>query len=258
MFLAYTGTYCAKPTIDYYEINFGIFEKFLIEHFGKIDIDMLMFKKVDYQAYIGYLRKRGTKNTSVRTYARAMKVFLRYLFIEGYIPENVTAHVKFPKSDKKQIIPLTKTRVENLKRQWKKSWQYKRNIVIFSLMLDCGLRCGEVVALNIVDIDFDNDYIAIIDTKNNKSRLVPLPAHVRRYIIEYITTRKDSNPALILNCENNKRITERAIQLFFSKLKNMTKIYTPICCDILLPLLTLWVVAHLNFFVCYSVTKIMR
>lgn len=219
MFLTYTGTYAAEPTLEYYKTNFGIFEKFLLEHFGKIDIDMLKYNKMDYQSYVGWLRTRGTKNTSVRTYARAIKVFLRYLYIEGYIPENVTAHVKFPKSDKKQVIPLTKERVNNLISAMRKSWQYERNIVIFSLMLDCGLRCGEVVALDKSHINFNDDYIAIIDTKNNKSRLVPLPAHVRRYIIEYITARKDSNPALILDCNGVDRITENAIQQFFSKLK---------------------------------------
>lgn len=223
IFLVYTGTYAAEPTLEYYKVNFGIFEKFLFEQFGKTDVDMLLFSKTDYQSYIGWLRTRGTKNTSVRTYARAIKVFLRYLYIEGYIPENVTQNVKFPKSDKKQVIPLTKERVNNLISAMRKSWQYKRNIVIFSLMLDCGLRCGEVVALDKSHINFNDDYIEIIDTKNNKSRLVPLPVHVRRYIIDYITTRKDNNPALLLDCNGVNRITENAIQQFFTKLKKYDK-----------------------------------
>lgn len=223
MFLTYTGTYAAAPTLEYYRINFGIFETYLQKEFNTLDIDMLDFTKAHYQGYIGFLRGRGTKNTSVRTYARAIKAFLRYLYIEGYLPENVTANVKFPKADNKQVLPLTKNRVAVIIAGIQKSWQAKRNLVIFSLMLDCGLRCGEVVALNRNDIDLEDDFIRILDSKNNKSRLVPLPVKVRQCILEYLDTRSDENEALILDCNCASRITENAIQQVYSKLKRYDK-----------------------------------
>ncbi len=219
IFMNYISSYCAKDTISYYDINMRLFENYLVSVYSSLDIDINNLTKADYVGYISYLRNKNIKNTSVRTYSRAIKVFLRYMFFEGYVDNNITCHVKYPKADNSIVIPLNNARVNNIINGMKKSSMYTRNIVIFSLMLDCGLRCGEVVNLKTSDIDFDNDFIRIVNTKNNKSRIVPLPAKVKYVISKYMAVRNNSSSTLIMDCRCQNPITENAIKLMFSKLK---------------------------------------
>lgn len=219
LFYQYIASYCAPDTIKYYKLNLRLFSDYLCSTHGDLNFSLDALSKNDFIGYIVYLRSKNIKNTSVRTYARAIKVFLRYLFFEGYLDENITEHVKYPKPDKKIVIPLTNKRVDALVEGIKRGRFPARNMLIFSLMLDCGLRCGEVVALNVADIDFKNDFIGILNSKNNKSRTIPMPAKVRRYVLEYLDTRLCDNSALVLDCHSEQRITENSIKLLFSRLK---------------------------------------
>ena len=222
LFLNQATAYCSEPTIEYYKLNLGFFDKFLEEHHTNIklcDLELNRLTKEDFIGYINKCREKGIKNSSVRTYARAIKVFFRWCHNEGYIKTNITYNVKFPKADNKQVIPLSNTRVNTLYDAISSKNCAERNTAIFSLMLDCGLRLGEIVALNIDDIDFKNDFVQIVNTKNNKSRIVPLPTKVRQRIKTYLKERKSKHRALFLDHRNCGRITEQAIKTFINRLK---------------------------------------
>jgi len=47
--------------------------------------------------------------------------------------------------------------------------------VFFRLLLSCGLRCSEARLLKVKDVDLDNGILAVLDSKNHNSRLVPMP-----------------------------------------------------------------------------------
>lgn len=222
-FLSCVGSYCAEDTIMYYKVNFHVFEKFLLERYGNVDLDLCELHKSDFVLYVGYLRGQKIKNTSVRTYVRAMKVFFRYLFFEGYLHENITEHVRLPKSDKALIIPLSNVRVNTIVDGILKTRMPERNLCIFFLMLDCGLRLSEVVSLNVSDFNFTDRYISIVNSKNNKSRVVPLPEHVADLIRDYRALIGRASGALLLDFYGKERITRNAVKLFFSKLKKYDK-----------------------------------
>lgn len=224
IFLLYIMSYCSKETVEYYKINLRMFSNYLMGVKGSLKFDVNEIKKVDYVGYIAHCRGKGIKNVSVRTYARAVKVYLRYCYNEGYMLENVTLNVKVPKSDRRLIMPLNSKEVTALRRYAGKSPCYKRDWCIIGLMIDCGLRLEEVVGLNIDDIDYENNTISIINSKNNKSRIVPLPSGLRQDIENYrsyCVTHYNYNgcTALILNRSYNKRISHSSIKIMFSRLK---------------------------------------
>lgn len=222
LFLNQATAYCAEPTIEYYKLNLEFFEKYLEEYYKEIKINDLKLETLTKEDFIGYITKcrlKGIKNSSVRTYARAIKVFFRWCHNEGHMKSNITYNVKFPKADNKQVIPLSNARVQTLYDAISLKKCATRNTAIFSLMLDCGLRLGEIVALNVDDIDLKNDFVQIINTKNNKSRIVPLPSKVRQRIKEYLKERPCKHRALFLDHRNYGRITEHAIKKFVNRLK---------------------------------------
>ena len=221
LFLMYIKSYCAEPTQEYYKLNLGLFERFILDIGKTLDDDINTFTKNHYIGYLCACREKGVKNTSVRTYIRAIKVFFRYCYNEGHMIDNITKNVKQPKSDKRQIVPLTTSRVEKIYSSMLGSRCELRNRAIFSLMLDCGLRLGEVVALDKNCIDYDNDCIQILNTKNNKSRIVPLPLSVKQNIKKYLATREDVHNALFLDVNGCGRVTEKGIQVFMHRLKKV-------------------------------------
>lgn len=229
LFLTYIKSYCAAETLNYYETNFHIFEKYLCTiHFSGTS-DFLLFRRSDFIGYVAYLRSKSIKNTSVRTYCRAVRAFLKFLYYEGVFPEDITQRVKYPKIDKAVIIPLTNARVARLENGIRTCSMSARNLLILHLCLDCGLRCSEVCNLKLSDIDFQNNFIKICNTKNNKSRILPLPVLVGDFIREYLHYRKSDCPYLIQN-RFGSQMTSNAVKQMFSKLKKYDKdIHAHLC-----------------------------
>lgn len=64
-----------------------------------------------------------------------------------------------------------------------------RDRAIVTLMLVCGLRCAEVLALNISDVDSLTSRLTVLG-KGNKERMVPLPEQVWRIVEKYIETER--------------------------------------------------------------------
>ena len=226
-FMLYIGSYSSSATIEYYKINLRLFSEYIESVKGTCNIDINEVDKDIYIGYISYQRNRDIKKVSVRTYARAIKVFLRYCYNEGYSIENATINVKFPKSDKKVVVPLSSSIVESLdKYLFENTIDRYRNLLIFYLMLDCGLRLGEVVNLNVSDMCFDDKYILINDSKNGKSRVVPMSDKVYRYATLNMKNYYGYDEAFILN-KNNNRISKYAIHNMFHKMKKIYKEVRP-------------------------------
>ena len=217
LFLEYISSYASDSTIIYYRDNLEFFSKYLLTYKSDLNFDICNLTKKDYIGYITYQRKKNVKNTSVRTYSRAIKVFLRYLYNENIINDNITINVKMPYADNRLVVPLSFSDVDNIIRGIEKSPLKERNKLIFALMLCCGLRKSEVINLNISDIDINNRYVKINNSKFNKSRIVPIPKNVYNLIIKYLDIRDSDISALIVS--NGQRITDKAINCMFAKLK---------------------------------------
>ena len=223
-FETYVMSYGAKDTVQYYHNNMMFFRCYLLHNGLKMDMDINVLTKSDFVGYIAYHKARGVKNTSVRTYARAVKVFLRYCYNEGYLFDNITKGVKYPKADKKIVEPLTNARVQALLDYLATKKLAKRDTLIFRLMLECGLRRSEVINLDVDDVHFDEKYITVSNSKNNTSRVVPLSDSLAALIESYIDdTIGICIPPLILDRHEKKRVTKDAIDKMFSKMKVVDK-----------------------------------
>ncbi len=80
----------------------------------------------------------------------------------------------FPKFDNKRVRFLSQEEAKRLlniiKRKYNNGNLY--DIVLFAL--NTGLRKGEILKLNINDINFKHKFISILDTKSTKNRVLPL------------------------------------------------------------------------------------
>lgn len=67
----------------------------------------------------------------------------------------------------------------------------RRGLAVLSLLLYCGLRVGELAALELGDLDLRERIgsVRVRDGKGHKERLVPIPAESRRALRRYLDVR---------------------------------------------------------------------
>lgn len=171
-FLVDREIYCRAASLDYYRENLQRFDVYLSGS-GTPILDAAAYKD-----YIRYLRKQDVSTVTIATYSRAVKVFYKWLYLIKYIPEDYTAGVRLPRQDARIIEPLFADDVKVIRCYLDSTALAARNQAVFSLMLDCGLRKGEVAALTADSVDLTHRIIKVQHTKSRYPRVIPLPDNV--------------------------------------------------------------------------------
>lgn len=206
----------SKETISYYKICLNMFMDYCGRDLDIDDLDIILFKS--YQLYLS--ESKDIKRVSVRTYSRAVRVFYRYLYFEDIIDININK-LKLIKADKEVIMPLTDNEVKLLLNSFEPlTFLGERDKLMCMLMLDCGLRRGEVVNLKLSDID-KTKHTMIINGKGSKQRIVPFGKTVKNQLMRYLALRTEKpcySDSLFLTIEREP-ITSNAIKMLFQRLK---------------------------------------
>lgn len=220
-FLADREVYCAPETLRFYRESLRLFNRWC-EGAGypclrDLDVDVL-------KQYAVYLRQeRQIKATSIKTNFRAVNAFLHFLVENGYIPE-FQYKIRLPKPDPALVLPLTSQEVELLVGTIARhSADSLRDMLIFRLMLDCGLRSSEVRHLQMAHVDMGKRLLHVVDSKCNKSRLLPMPEAVAILLRLYLGNRPiGADP--VLPGKGGGMLTPDALKNFFRKLKQRSGI----------------------------------
>lgn len=203
-------------TLEYYKRSLNMFIEFCSAEMDIEDLDIMTFKA--YQLYI--LEHREINKISVRTYARAVKVFYRWLYFEDYIDIDIN-RLNLIKANKEVILPLSDIEVKQLLTFYdNSSFLSCRNRSIIMLMLDCGLRLGEIVNLMLSDIDFVNHYL-VINGKGSKQRVVPFGFALSEQLVTYFSYRNSVSSASnsVFLTQKNTAITHNTIKMLFARIK---------------------------------------
>lgn len=211
----------SHETISYYKICLNMFIDYCGSDLDVSDLDVILFK--GYQLYLS--ENKDIKRVSVRTYSRAVRVFYRYLYFEDIIDININK-LKLIKADKEVIMPLTDIEVKQLLNSFEPlTFLGERDKLMCMLMLDCGLRRGEVVKLKLSDID-KSKRTMIINGKGSKQRIVPFGKTVKNQLMRYLALRTEKpcySDSLFLTIEREP-ITSNAIKMLFQRLKSSSGI----------------------------------
>lgn len=73
-----------------------------------------------------------------------------------------------------------------------------RDLAIIDMLYSTGMRVGELVRLNISDIDFENKECVVLG-KGNKQRKVYFDAKTKIHLQQYLNSRKDTDSALFVS-----------------------------------------------------------
>ncbi|SHF98183.1 tyrosine-type recombinase/integrase [Ornithinibacillus halophilus] len=142
--------------------------------------------------YRNYLLERYSPAT-VNQRLSAIKTFYGFLFESGLIKLNPAKNVRLQRVEdniKSQYL----TRAEELKVIRQASNSNKRNYCIVMLMLKTGLRPTEVCNLMLNDIFLDEKEPTLLvkNSKQNKSRYIPIPKDAYKALNEWLEERNKS------------------------------------------------------------------
>lgn len=203
-------------TMNYYNYNIPKFIEWCCEIYDIEDVEDLnnsVFE--EYKIYL-LTNKTRTKKTSLQTYSRAIKTFLNWLNDNGLLSGDI-GKMTLIKAELPNIVPLSDMEVRILLNCFDNSYLGIRNKLITLLMVDSGLRRGEVVSLKTKNINLVNKTM-LINGKGNKERIVPFGEETKRYIRMY-SNMSNSSEQYFFQKIDGEHITNNTIKMFFQDLK---------------------------------------
>ena len=177
-------------------------------HFGKIPTELDVEQ---VQEYLYMLQKRS--KTPSQTYFKHTVYGLRFMLKSEGLPYEFL-HLPSIKHEKKLPTVLSKKEVWRLL----KSCQLLKHKILIGLLYGCGLRCGEVRAVRLQDMDFERLQLKVVQGKGKKDRYVPLSEHLIRGLKTYIEAEKpktylfNGQPAGRAGGDFDSRYSARGVQ----------------------------------------------
>lgn len=93
----------------------------------------------------------------------------------------------------------------------------KRDIAMFTLMLECGLRVGEVCTLSLEDVLLDDPPRLKVHGKGDRQRMVYLPPPAVSILKDWLTSRPVTNDRAVFISQRGKRLSVNGIQFILKE-----------------------------------------
>lgn len=141
--------------------------------------------KAQLRRYVASLHERGLAAGTIENKVVAIKRFFRFLAEEGYIQEDPSEGLPYPKVGKRLPKALKTEEIQRLFAVMGTATALeRRDRVFFELLYTCGLRIGEAVRVRVDDINWEDGRLRVIG-KGDKERRVYLKPYVLSHLREH-------------------------------------------------------------------------
>ena len=181
---------CSDRTLGYYQVT--------VEHLLKtIDIEIRKMTTDDLRSYLAdYQKINNCSKVTVDNIRRNLSSFFSWLEEEDYILKSPMRRIHKIKTKQQVKEIISDEMIEKMRDNCKT----KRDLAIIDLLYSTGIRVGELVRLNISDIDFE-ERECVVYGKGDKERRVYFDAKAKLHLQNYIKSRTDDNPALFVTLD---------------------------------------------------------
>jgi integrase/recombinase XerC len=204
-----------------------------VQRQGKTEPDIREVDGLMIRSYLGFLHKKYEKTTIARKLS-ALRSFFRFLMKRGAIERNPAETVLTPKRGrpvpKYLSVDETFRLLDGVKGE---SVLALRNRAILEMLYSAGLRVGELVAMDVQDVDFQGAWVRVVG-KGNKERLSPVGNNALRCVRGYLdkrspgkTMRDRAGEALFLNRQGG-RLSARSVGRLLDKVIRQLGLTRPI------------------------------
>ena len=205
---------CSDRTIKYY--------KEIIDKFNdSFDKSIKKITTEEIRSYLSNYKEISTcGSTTIDNIRRVLSSFFSWLEDEDYIIKSPIRRIHRIKTPTTVKEVLTDENLEKLRDECENI----RDLSLIELLISTGMRVGELVNLNISNLNFE-DRSCIVLGKGNKEREVYFDAKTKLHLKEYISKRNDTNDALFVSLrEPHQRLSISGIELIVRNLGVNTNI----------------------------------
>ena len=238
---------CSQRTVEQYLIDLRTFFRYLLcegdqsilhnnEKFMEItveSVDLDYLKKISTDQIYDFLLYTDSERDN-QTAAKARKlaaIRALYKFLvnkRGYMEDNPAANIDSPKRKKAlpKFLSLDEARaLLSAVLNDAESPNRERDFCMITLFLNCGMRVGELVGINLQDIDTELRSLRVLG-KGNKERIIYLNEACREALRGYLSVRKSekyikcADKALFLS-NRSARLSIQGVQVTVQKYLRM-------------------------------------
>lgn len=201
---------CSDKTIRYYRCNIQRMLETVDVPVIKISTEMLRKYLVEYQSI------NNCGKVTIDNVRRSLSTFFFWLEEEDYIIKSPMKRIHKVKTAVVVKETLPDEKVEILR----DNCGNLRDRAMIDFLLSTGIRVGELVRLNIEDIDF-SERECVVYGKGDKECKAYFDAKTKLHLMNYIESRTDNNKALFVSLNRpHDRLTESGVEL---RLREMGK-----------------------------------
>jgi integrase/recombinase XerC len=203
----------ASPhTIRAYAADLEQFQAHIAQELGRdgtlADVDHLIIR-----AFLARLHRDGLKKVSAARKLATLRTFFRYLCREGILDRNPARALLSPRTERKIPTHLEESEVAALIEVPGDTDSARRARAILEVLYATGIRCAELVGLDLADIDLAGRTVRVLG-KGSKERIVPFGQPALAALSGYLACRGNAKPrsqAVFVNARGG-RLTDRWVR----------------------------------------------
>jgi integrase/recombinase XerC len=169
------------------------------------------------RSFLARLHAAGLKKSSSARKLASLRTFFRYLCREGVLETNPARALLSPRLERRIPPHLDEGEIAVLLDVPGQVPAAVRARAILEVLYATGVRCSELVGLDVEDLDLDNRMLRVLG-KGRKERVIPFGTRARSALLEYLSVRRAQQPrtgALFLN-HRGGRLTDRSVRSLVS------------------------------------------
>lgn len=179
---------CSERTIEYYRSTIRTMLETIDTPVRKMNTEMLREYLSNYQEI------NNCGKVTIDNVRRNLSSFFSWLEEEDHILKSPIRRIHKIRTKKAVKEVISDENLEILR----DGCSCKRDLAIVDMLISTGIRVGELVNLDIEDLNFE-ERECVVYGKGDKERKVYFDARTKLHIQNYLAIRKDDNPALFVS-----------------------------------------------------------
>lgn len=182
---------CSQKTLGYYK---AVISRMI----GRMKMHVTHMSTNDLRQYLcEYELHSRCGKVNIDNIRRILSSFFSWLEDEDYILKSPIRRIKKIKSTQTVKDVYFDEALEKLR----DGTETIRDLAIIDLLASTGMRVGEMVKLDITDVDFERRECVVLG-KGNKERVVYFDARTKIHLRNYLESRTDSSSALFVSLQS--------------------------------------------------------
>ena len=182
---------CSEKSLKYYKSTIEMMIATVGKSVKHIETDDIRRYLTEYQ------EKKKSSKVTIDNIRRILSSFFSWLEDEDYILKSPVRRIHRVKTG----TNIKETYSDEALELMRDNCTEPRDLAMIDLLYSTGIRVGELVGLNISDIDFE-ERECVVYGKGDKERRVYFDAKAKLHLQNYINSRTDTNPALFVTLDS--------------------------------------------------------